>query len=422
MTCPAIRVTNLGKEYLLGLREKTNRDLREFLMDLAAAPLRRFRHLSGTSTEAERIWAIRDVSFDVHPGEIVGVIGRNGAGKSTLLKILTRITEPTTGRAEVRGHVGSLLEVGTGFHQELTGRENVFLNGAILGMPRAKIKQKFDEIVAFSGVEKFLDTPVKRYSSGMRVRLAFAVAAHLDPEILLIDEVLAVGDAEFQKRCLGKMGAVAKAGRTVLFVSHNMPSVRALCHRGILLADGGIEADGPVEAVVDQYLMASLDAGPERPLADREDRTGGDRFRFTDIQFLDPEKLDPLAVMIAGRPVLVRIRYRQDSGTLMRSVHFNVRFADMMDNIIFACNSRFLNESFDVPPGDGQIDCLIPRWPLDGRRYTYSVAAKQKGVVLDRVRPAGTLDCEPGDFYDRSVISRGLYRGVYVDFDWEAPH
>jgi len=255
MTQPAIRAEKLGKQYQLGLRQYRYRTLRESLVELARAPLRRFRHLSGSSGAAERIWALRDVSFEVESGEVVGIIGRNGAGKSTLLKILTRITEPTTGRAEVRGQVGSLLEVGTGFHPELTGRENVFLNGAILGMSRAKIKQKFDEIVDFSGVEQFLDTPVKRYSSGMNVRLAFAVAAHLDPEILLIDEVLAVGDVGFQKKCLGKMDQVAHGGRTVLFVSHNMAAIKSLCSKCYWLERGSLAAVGPSDEVVSQYVQ-----------------------------------------------------------------------------------------------------------------------------------------------------------------------
>jgi len=254
MTHLAIRVDNLGKQYQLGLREQGYRTFREAIVDAAAAPLRRFRHLSGSSREVERIWALKDVSFEVEPGEVVGIIGRNGAGKTTLLKILTRITEPTTGRAEIRGHVGSLLEVGTGMHPELTGRENIFLNGAIFGMPRASIKRRFDEIVDFSGVEKFLDTPVKRFSSGMRVRLAFAVAAHLEPEILLIDEVLAVGDAEFQKKCLGKMGDVASGGRTVLFVSHNMGAIRSLCKGCHWIEKGRIALSGGTEEVVASYM------------------------------------------------------------------------------------------------------------------------------------------------------------------------
>ena len=226
MSQPAILVENLGKRYQIGLREEASRTLRETLVDLAKAPLKRLRSLSGTDDEAATFWAIRNLSFEVLQGDVLAVIGRNGAGKSTLLKLLSRISEPTEGRAVIRGRVASLLEVGTGFHTELTGRENIYLNGAILGMPRADIVRKFDEIVAFSGVEKFLDTPIKRYSSGMKVRLAFAVASHLEPQILIIDEVLAVGDHEFQQRCLGKMQDVAASGRTVLFVSHNMAAVR----------------------------------------------------------------------------------------------------------------------------------------------------------------------------------------------------
>ena len=293
MTHPAIRVENLGKEYQLGLREKSNRDFRELLMNLATAPLRRFRYLSGTSAETERIWALRDVSFEVQPGEIVGIIGRNGAGKSTLLKILTRIAEPTVGRAEVRGHVGSLLEVGTGFHPDLTGRENVFLNGAILGMSRASIQRKFDEIVAFSGVEKFLDTQVKRYSSGMRVRLAFAVAAHLDPEILLIDEVLAVGDAEFQKKCLGKMGDVAHDGRTILFVSHNMQAVGTLCSRTILLSEGQIAKDGETPSVIKDYLQTAGTALGEQTWDDPETAPGNEWIRLQRMRIVTEDGTNP---------------------------------------------------------------------------------------------------------------------------------
>ena len=227
MSAPIIKVEGLGKEYVIGGREKANETFRDMLSSSLAAPFRRFRKLSGQVEAEERFWALKDVSFEVHEGEVVGIIGRNGAGKSTLLKILCRITAPTKGRVEIRGRVASLLEVGTGFHPELTGRENIYLNGAILGMSRAEISRKFDEIVALPDRE-FLDTPVKRYSSGMYVRLAFAVAAHLEPEILMVDEVLAVGDAEFQKKCLGKMRSTAQGGRTVLFVSHNMDAIRDL--------------------------------------------------------------------------------------------------------------------------------------------------------------------------------------------------
>jgi lipopolysaccharide transport system ATP-binding protein len=246
---PIIKVDNISKQFRIGLRAERYATFRESLVKGLRAPFRPRRKSSGDDT----IWALRDVGFEVAPGEVVGIIGRNGAGKSTLLKILSGITEPTGGQIDLYGRVGSLLEVGTGFHPELTGRENIYLNGAILGMKKAEMARKFDEIVAFSEIEKFIDTPVKRYSSGMQMRLAFAVAAHLEPEILVIDEVLAVGDLAFQKKCLGKMERVSTEGRTVLFVSHNMSVVRQLCSRGVLLREGRVAMDGPIGAVVDEY-------------------------------------------------------------------------------------------------------------------------------------------------------------------------
>jgi len=250
----AVCVENLSKLYHIGKAQQRHDTLRDALVASLRVPLERLRRAGRGPDDAEdTIWALRDVSFEVHRGEVVGIIGRNGAGKSTLLKILSRITEPTAGRAVIKGRVGSLLEVGTGFHPELTGRENIYLNGAILGMRKVEIGRKFDEIVAFAEIEKFLDTPVKRYSSGMYVRLAFAVAAHLEPEILLVDEVLAVGDASFQKKCLGKMGDVAKEGRTVLFVSHNMAAVRKLCGQAILLTGGRMKTLGEVDEAVTEY-------------------------------------------------------------------------------------------------------------------------------------------------------------------------
>lgn len=268
MSKPAIEVSGLGKRYVIE-HESRHDTLRDTLHHAARKIWRRARW--GTGFEREDFWALRDVSFSVQPGEVVGVIGRNGAGKSTLLKILSRITEPTTGRITLRGRVASLLEVGTGFHPDLTGRENIYLNGAILGMHRAEIRRKFDEIVAFAEVERFLDTPVKRYSSGMYVRLAFSVAAHLEPEILIVDEVLAVGDAQFQKKCLGKMQDVARGeGRTVLFVSHNLATIQALCSRGLYLDRGSLAHDGPARDAVARYLTPAssdtpADFGPGDP-------------------------------------------------------------------------------------------------------------------------------------------------------------
>ncbi|MEB2308480.1 MAG: ABC transporter ATP-binding protein [Candidatus Brocadiaceae bacterium] len=257
----AIRAEGLSKKFHIGKLHGKNKTLRETVMDTFTAPVRKISKIlrgkvAGASELDDTIWALRDVSFEIKQGEVIGIIGRNGAGKSTLLKILSRITEPTRGFAEIHGRISSLLEVGTGFHSELTGRENIYLNSAILGMKRAEIDKKFDEIVAFAEVEKFLDTPVKHYSSGMYLRLAFAVAAHLEPEILLVDEVLAVGDARFQKKCLDKMETVGKQGRTVLFVSHNMPAVTRLCKRVILLNEGKLEHDGSSHQVVSMYLSA----------------------------------------------------------------------------------------------------------------------------------------------------------------------
>jgi lipopolysaccharide transport system ATP-binding protein len=287
---PIIRVENLGKRYRIGQRAAPCATLRESLVQAAVSPINRLRRAlnrngNGSADSERHIWALKDVSFEVKPGEVVGIIGRNGAGKSTLLKILSRVTEPTEGKVDLYGRVGSLLEVGTGFHPELTGRENIYLNGAILGMRRSEIARKFDEIVAFAEVEKFIDTPVKRFSSGMYMRLAFAVAAHLEPEILVVDEVLAVGDMEFQKKCLGKMGEVAKGGRTVLFVSHNMHAIKSLCTQGILLQAGRVFFDGSALASVSKYLyLDQASAGTGRPfVALPVTRAGSGEWRFTEV-------------------------------------------------------------------------------------------------------------------------------------------
>jgi lipopolysaccharide transport system ATP-binding protein len=286
-----IHVENLGKRYRIGQRERYLA-LRDVLARAASAPARLFRARKPASSNGDptHIWALKDVSFDVRQGEVVGIIGRNGAGKTTLLKILARVAKPTEGFAEVRGRMGSLLEVGTGFHPELTGRENVFLSGAILGMSKAEIQRKFDEMVAFAEVEKFIDTPVKHFSSGMQMRLAFAVAAHLEPEILLVDEVLAVGDLNFQKKCLGKMGDVARAGRTVIVVSHNMNAILTLCSRAVLLADGMMVQDGPAAEVTGRYFMEALGTSDASDLSNaRRTGTGKARFSSLSVQALDPQ-------------------------------------------------------------------------------------------------------------------------------------
>ncbi|RIK35057.1 MAG: ABC transporter ATP-binding protein [Chloroflexi bacterium] len=297
----AIRIENLSKQYRIGQRE-AYKALRDVLADAVKRPVQALQSAIQRQpqpmAEPAMLWALDDVSFDINQGEVVGIVGRNGAGKSTLLKILSRITEPTVGRVALYGRVGSLLEVGTGFHPELTGRENIYLNGAILGMKRTEIERKFDEIVAFAEIERFLDTPVKRYSSGMYVRLAFAVAAHLEPEILIVDEVLAVGDAAFQEKCLGKMSSVAQQGRTILFVSHNMAAVQSLCGRAIWLHDGKMMEEGKPAQVISRYLQTSFTDATERVWDDPATAPGNERVRLrrATVRPLQGEPGDPITV------------------------------------------------------------------------------------------------------------------------------
>jgi lipopolysaccharide transport system ATP-binding protein len=309
---PAIRAEGLGKKFRLGERERYLA-LRDTLTRAAGAPFRALSRLASgqplfESTKREEFWALSDVSFEIAPGEVVGLIGRNGAGKSTLLRILSRIVEPTTGRALLRGRVGSLLEVGTGFHPELTGRENVFLNGAILGMGRREMRRKFDEIVGFAEVEQFIDTPVKRYSSGMYMRLAFAVAAQLEPEILLVDEVLAVGDSSFQKKCIGKMGEVGREGRTVVFVSHSMTAVTRLCPRAILLDRGRVMADGPAAEVTAAYLRSDLGTMAHRIWPDPATAAGDHVVRMRSVSVIADDGTASATVDIR-RPVVLELTY-----------------------------------------------------------------------------------------------------------------
>lgn len=285
----AIRAVGLGKQYRIGEYVDPYRTLRDIIADGASAPLRAFRRKHEATPASDTIWALRDVSFELNRGQVLGVIGRNGAGKSTLLKLLSRVTEPTEGFAEIYGRVGSLLEVGTGFHPELTGRENIYLNGAILGMKRAEIERKFDDIVDFAEVQKFIDTPVKRYSSGMYLRLAFAVAAHLEPEILVVDEVLAVGDAEFQRKCLGKMSEVAHAGRTVLFVSHNMSAIARLTEQTIVLDEGQIVCSAPTPEAIDFYMTSDLAQVGEKKWEEEDLGVSGSPFKPKALRVIDQQ-------------------------------------------------------------------------------------------------------------------------------------
>lgn len=370
----AIRVEHLGKLYHIGPRERY-KAFRDTLTDALYAP---FRKLSGNSQSAirnsksEYIWALKDVSFEVKQGEVVGIIGRNGAGKSTLLKILSRITKPTEGRAEIHGRVGSLLEVGTGFHPELTGRENLYLNGAILGMKKAEIEHKFDEIVAFAEVEKFIDTPVKHYSSGMYVRLAFAVAAHLEPEILVVDEVLAVGDAEFQKKCLGKMGDVAKGGRTVLFVSHNMSAIQRLCTECIVLDQGHVTFNGKVSRAVEHYL-GDAKYECQRTWPDLERSPGNEVVRLRAIRFVDVDGHVRPEFDVRDR-VTLEIEYQ-----VLEPVQLSIslQFISGMGTYIMASLDNYIQGRWGRQPpysvGSYRSSCYIPGNLLNEGRLSINV-------------------------------------------------
>ena len=370
MSKPIISIERIGKAYYLGRQIDQHQTFRDTLAHLAKAPLRRLREQNAPDEDSQdAFWALRDVSFEVNQGEVVGLIGRNGAGKSTLLKLLSRITEPTEGRAVLRGRVASLLEVGTGFHPELTGRENIYLNGSILGMSRGEIRQKFDQIVAFSEIEQFLDTPVKRYSSGMYVRLAFAVAAHLEPEILIVDEVLAVGDARFQKRCLGKMKEVAAGdGRTVLFVSHNMQAVSTLTSRSIMLKNGRIEAAGPTADVISHYLQDGASSPDLAYAAPPSDETP----RITRIELRTSE---PNNVQANGKPmqVIVEVSTPRPIDTARLSFHMCTELGEQM--------THFWAHDPEHPmcrrPGTYRLVCSIPKLRLYMGNYTIRANLKE---------------------------------------------
>ncbi|HYP19996.1 MAG TPA: ABC transporter ATP-binding protein, partial [Chloroflexia bacterium] len=384
MSDRVIKINGLGKKYTIG-RYQGQHYLA--LRDVVADSARRLKHrlLNPVRPKAEaggkEFWALRDVSFEVSEGEVVGIIGKNGAGKSTLLKILSRITEPTEGSVRIRGRLASLLEVGTGFHPELTGRENIFLNGAILGMTRADIRRRFDEIVDFAEVAEFLDTPVKRYSSGMYVRLAFAVAAHLEPEILVIDEVLAVGDVGFQKKSLGKMGEVAKSGRTVLFVSHNMGAVSALCSRAVLLSQGGVLAAGDVTETMELYL-SSVNKATGVSLKDRVDRQGSGRARVTHIHLLNANgtRLDE---PLSGAECTFVFEY--ESPKVLSAPKLKFTIYNRVGQPLTHFDSTLTNDSIEMLPAQGLIGCRLRRLPLSPGLYRLNVSLSDSGDILDYV-------------------------------------
>ena len=407
-----ISTRGLGKKYRI--RTGAGRGYRTLREDLVGM-IRRGGRLPGGTAD---FWALREVTLDVPRGEVLGIIGRNGAGKSTLLKILSRITTPTEGEAVLRGRVASLLEVGTGFHPELTGRENIFLSGAVLGMTRREIRAKYDEITAFSGVESFLEEPVKRYSSGMKMRLAFSVAAHLEPEILLVDEVLAVGDAEFQKKCLGKMEDVSRnSGRTVLFVSHNMAAVRNLCRRVVWMDKGGIVSDGDPRLVIGKYLekvgeLSSIS------LADRPDRVGSGDVRFQTVVFQNAAG-ENVSMFNSGEEARLVLNFENRTGGDLRNLDVAVGLDSPEGERICFLSADMKNQVFaNVPSRVRRVEVRIPRLPLGGGRYSFSLFSSHNGAIADWIQNAGVFDVEGGDFYGTGKLPPDSQGRFLMDHDF----
>lgn len=395
----AISVDNISKLYQIG--DTSSGSLRETITGFFS---------SGKNVRTEDFWALKDISFQVKKGEAVGIVGKNGAGKSTLLKVLSRITEPTQGRIEINGRVSSLLEVGTGFHPELTGRENVFLNGTILGMSRAEVKSKFDEIVDFSGVEKFLDTPVKRYSSGMKVRLAFAVAAHLEPEILIVDEVLAVGDADFQKKCLGKMEDVAGQGRTILFVSHNMAAVKNLCSRSILLKGGHLVKEDTTEKVVDYYLQNSTNLTSVVEIAPP---SGEHVVGYAEKVLIENEYGSPTSILPLAKPWQVKVYFKVKE----KIPHFVVSlgFTTSEDVAIKTTWSK----PRDISPGRYVATFREEQIFFTSGKYKLKVGLSSRQRPVHYVPDAGYIEFE--DYVDKSIALRSnsgiVLNQMHVEID-----
>lgn len=416
MSNDVIQVNELGKSYRLGSRNRQADTFRDLLTGLVRAPLQRIRKLSEHTAEGEdAFWALKEVSFAIQPGEVVGIIGRNGAGKSTLLKILSRITEPTRGEVRLRGRVSSLLEVGTGFHPELTGRENIFLNGSILGMSKTEIKSKFDQIVAFSEIEKFLDTPVKRYSSGMYVRLAFAVAAHLEPEILIVDEVLAVGDLEFQKKCLGKMGEVAGQGRTVLIVSHNMSAIQALCKRAILLRTGRLVDDGPTSDVIRNYLKF-LEKGASTPFKDNLERKCSETIMLTGACMLD-EYGHHTKSPISGKPLTLKFDYQNK--TDIKQVDVIMTIYNHLGSAVSHLNTRVQGIRLPVKES-GSYYCTIPRLPLPIGDYRIAIALQVNNQNVDLIPNILVFSVMVSCFFNTGLTPDIQYSAALFDHTWES--
>lgn len=404
MPKPIIKIENLSKQYRLGVigTGTLSHDLNRWWARMRGKP-DPFLKIGEENKLDEKgsgyVWALRDINLEVEQGEVLGIIGKNGAGKSTLLKILSRITTPTTGRIEINGRLASLLEVGTGFHKELTGRENIFINGAILGMTKAEIKAKLDEIVAFAGVEKYIDTPVKRYSSGMNVRLGFAVAAHLEPEILVVDEVLAVGDAEFQKKAIGKMQDVSKSGRTVLFVSHNMASVENLCPKTVLLENGRILNIDKTETVISQYLSLSRNSLQQGDLLKLKRKGGNGLLKFKAVQLIEVKSKKNVADIQCGSDIIFRIFFEKSSLVDFQNLDVAIGINNHYDQRVCLISNRLTNHKLDLKKSDSHVDIEIKKIPLNVGLYNATLFCSVNGAISDWIQHAFYFNVFAGDFY-----------------------
>jgi lipopolysaccharide transport system ATP-binding protein len=405
-----IVVKGVSKQFQIG---KSKTMLREVLVNFLKNPFRR-RDIKG-----ETMWALKGVSFAVEEGEIVGIIGRNGAGKSTLLKVLSKITYPTSGEIIVRGVIGSLLEVGTGFHEELTGRENIYLNGSILGMTKKEINRKLDEIIAFADVERFIDTPIKHYSSGMRLRLGFSVAAHLDTNILLVDEVLAVGDVGFQKKCVNKMGDLRQGGRTILFVSHDMAAVENLCSRAIWIDDGQIRKDGNTQEVIKDYMATFAGVAKDGfDLRGIKNRIGNGWVRYTGIEFLD-KKRQPVDVIRSGDGLVVRLYYHAEK-RVTNNICFGFQVFTDLGTLVTVVDSSFAgNEISVLPEGDGHVEAEIDFLNLMPARYTLSLwIDNNSGLIYECLEHSVKLDIEVRDFYKSGLGITSRHGIMFLPYKW----
>ena len=414
----AIRVENLGKKYKIGANQARYQTLRESIVNGFSNSIERFK--GAPPKEDNIIWALKDINFEVKHGEVLGIIGRNGAGKSTLLKILSRITKPTTGRFELNGRVGSLLEVGTGFHPELTGRENIYLSGAILGMKRNEINRKFDEIVDFAEIEKFLDTPVKHYSSGMYMRLAFSVAAHLEPEILLVDEVLAVGDAEFQRKCLGKMGDVAGEGRTVLFVSHNMSAIRNLCPKCLFLSEGNVILFSNTEIAIENYISKSSNFLNVTSLKNRTDRIGNGLIKIFDF-YVEDKFGNRSSVLQSANDYFFILEFENSQPSqLFSNIVSSIGIIDNDNRYVLLFRTNFTNQNLKISQQNGIIECFVKDLNLTQGTYTINVfLSNGDSDIIDWVKNAAEITVEGGDYFGTGSIGLPNHCKVLTRTEWK---